>query len=161
MQRLGRNIDRYLGETIDLAQVIGDCLAAARSYGWSAEDIPAGLKPNLIALTRKCQGPRADSKRIYISAGIHGDEPAGPLAVRQLLQESRRSQCFKRFWKLAMRQTVAFESASDNREIGPALRERRLTEQPGQIRDQQSAKQAMPRQHDRERLMDGLINSSN
>src|SRR5690606_28686113 len=32
--------------------------------------------------------PRAEDRwapRIYISAGIHGDEPAGPLAVRQLV----------------------------------------------------------------------------
>ena len=29
------------------------------------------------------------SKRIYISTGIHGDEPGGPLAVLQLLQENR------------------------------------------------------------------------
>jgi hypothetical protein len=29
-----------------------------------------------------------DAKRIYISTGIHGDEPAGPLAARRLLQEN-------------------------------------------------------------------------
>jgi len=28
-------------------------------------------------------------RKLYLSTGIHGDEPAGPLAVRQLLQEDR------------------------------------------------------------------------
>jgi hypothetical protein len=32
---------------------------------------------------------RPDAPRIYISTGIHGDEPAGPLAARRLLQEDR------------------------------------------------------------------------
>ncbi len=31
----------------------------------------------------------AGVKRVYLSSGIHGDEPAGPLAVRRLLQENR------------------------------------------------------------------------
>ena len=30
---------------------------------------------------------RVEAPRIYISTGIHGDEPAGPLAARRLLQE--------------------------------------------------------------------------
>ncbi len=35
--------------------------------------------------------PKSDEggSRVYISTGIHGDEPAGPLAVRQLLQENQ------------------------------------------------------------------------
>lgn len=89
VERLGKNIDRYLGETIDLAAVLGDCLKAARGFGWTIEELPAGPKPNLIALTRKAPRPDKTSKRVYLSAGIHGDEPAGPLAVRQLLQENR------------------------------------------------------------------------
>ena len=32
---------------------------------------------------------RKPEARIYISAGIHGDEPAGPLAALQLIQENR------------------------------------------------------------------------
>src|SRR5690349_21005259 len=89
MQRLGRNIDRYLGETIDIAAVLGDCVGAARSHEWSIEEIAAGSKPNLIALTRKSTASAEQTRRVYLSAGIHGDEPAGPLAARQLLQENR------------------------------------------------------------------------
>lgn len=37
----------------------------------------------LIALTRRTPGPRP---RIYLSAGIHGDEPAPPLALLDLLE---------------------------------------------------------------------------
>lgn len=37
----------------------------------------------LLALTKRAPGPRP---RIYLSAGIHGDEPAGPLAILDLLE---------------------------------------------------------------------------
>jgi len=37
----------------------------------------------LLALTRRTPGPRP---RIYLSAGIHGDEPAPPLALLRLLE---------------------------------------------------------------------------
>ena len=89
IQRLGKNIDRYLGETIDIAAVLGDCLAAGRLHGWMLEEIAVGPKPNLIALRRKALDSNEDTRRVYISAGIHGDEPAGPLAARQLLQQNR------------------------------------------------------------------------
>ncbi|MDB6094070.1 MAG: hypothetical protein JWM32_1632 [Verrucomicrobia bacterium] len=36
----------------------------------------------LIALTKRTPGPRP---RIYLSAGIHGDEPAAPLALMEML----------------------------------------------------------------------------
>jgi murein peptide amidase A len=41
----------------------------------------AGLP--LIALTKRTRGPRP---RIYVSAGIHGDEPAGPLTLLSLIE---------------------------------------------------------------------------
>lgn len=37
----------------------------------------------LIALTKRTPGPRP---RIYVSAGIHGDEPAGPLAMVEMIE---------------------------------------------------------------------------
>lgn len=51
--------------------------------------MPAPPKPSLLALTRPAQVSSGTVARCYISAGIHGDEPAGPLAVRQLLQENQ------------------------------------------------------------------------
>jgi hypothetical protein len=88
-QRLCKNISSYLGETIDVEAVLSDCLAAAKTHGWSIEEIPVPSKPSLFALTRSPSGNTRDVSRIYISTGIHGDEPAGPLAALQLLKENQ------------------------------------------------------------------------
>jgi protein MpaA len=88
-QRLRKNISSYLGETIDIDSVLSDCLAAARAHGWSVEEIPVPKKPSLFALARSPSSNTNHRPNIYISTGIHGDEPAGPLAVRQLLQENQ------------------------------------------------------------------------
>jgi hypothetical protein len=88
-QRLRKNISSYLGETIDIDAVLSDCLAAAKTHRWAIEEIAVPSKPSLFALTRSPSGNTHDAARIYISTGIHGDEPAGPLAVRQLLQENQ------------------------------------------------------------------------
>lgn len=77
MQRLGQNKGGYRGETIDIQQVLQQIEQAAVGNNWLRDaDFPAWHRPNSSA--------RAN---IYISAGIHGDEPAGPLAALQLLQE--------------------------------------------------------------------------
>jgi hypothetical protein len=95
IQRLGKNINGYFGEKIDLASVMGDCVDAARAHHWMAEEIATQQKRNLLTLSR-ISGSSFDKIQavnrplhVYISAGIHGDEPAGPLAVRHLLQENR------------------------------------------------------------------------
>jgi protein MpaA len=85
VQRLGRNKGGYLGETIDIQQVLRDDLGAARQFGWQIEEIPVSDSLDLLAFRRLAQAPR---KKLYLSTGIHGDEPAGPLAVRQLLGEN-------------------------------------------------------------------------
>jgi succinylglutamate desuccinylase/aspartoacylase family protein len=104
-QRLGRNISGYAGDGIEVETVLKDCLAAAQAHGWSVGEVPAGLRPRLLTLTRLSSAgslvpsaadtsPATDplrggaKPRIYISTGIHGDEPAGPLAARQLLEEN-------------------------------------------------------------------------
>ncbi len=84
-QRLGKNINGYFGEVIDIGGVLADCLAAARLHGWSVEDISPPARPNLLTLRRLAKQPAA---HVYLSTGIHGDEPAGPLAVRLMLQEN-------------------------------------------------------------------------
>lgn len=94
MQRLGKNIKGYGGERIDIDAVLHDCLAAAQAHGWAIEEIHPDAKP-ILGLTRHSSritdhgSPHTPhAPRIYISAGIHGDEPAGPLAVRQLLRKN-------------------------------------------------------------------------
>lgn len=84
MQRLGRNHGGYNGETIDIAATLADIKAAATAAGWRQDKF--GDNPELFTFHRK---GHETARRLYLSAGIHGDEPAGPLAVRQLLRENR------------------------------------------------------------------------
>ena len=88
MERLGKNTGKYLGETIDIRAVLGDVRRAAEHAGWAREVFHKAGDFELVALHRKARGA-ANAKRMYISTGIHGDEPAGPLAALRLLQENR------------------------------------------------------------------------
>src|SRR4051812_28951415 len=57
--------------------------AAGRAAGFRVEPFgDVGGLP-LFSLTKRTPGPRP---RIYISAGIHGDEPAPPLALLELIE---------------------------------------------------------------------------
>ena len=84
MQKLDKNAGGYRGETIDIGAVLCEVGEAAAKNGWEADPISRDPGLELQAWRRGHSRPR---QRIYISAGIHGDEPAGPLAVRQLLRE--------------------------------------------------------------------------
>ena len=86
MQRLGKNIGKYFGEGIDIKRVMADVERVAGEHGWDAEVFLKADSLELLGLTRKVEKA---SNSIYISAGIHGDEPAGPLAMLRLLQENR------------------------------------------------------------------------
>lgn len=59
---------------------------AARAQGFRAERFGEAAGCPLFALTRRTPGPRP---RVYLSAGIHGDEPAGPLALLELIEAGR------------------------------------------------------------------------
>jgi protein MpaA len=77
----------YSGETIGIDAVQRDCVVAAQAHGWNIEEIHA--RPKLIlGLTRPAPREAPPALRVYISTGIHGDEPAGPLAARILLQDN-------------------------------------------------------------------------
>jgi len=90
MQRLGKNHDGYHGETIDVRAVLSDIAVAARQHGWTSEIFFEAGEFNLLALRRYPLSTinSQPSTRIYLSTGIHGDEPAGPLAALRLLQEN-------------------------------------------------------------------------
>lgn len=75
MQRLGKNVGRYLGETIDIQWFLQQIAQAAAGKNWVRDD-DFLRRPNSAARFN-----------VYISAGMHGDEPAGPLAALRLLQE--------------------------------------------------------------------------
>jgi protein MpaA len=89
VQRLAKNIGGYRGETIGLPKVLLDIDQAAAGKKWQRDLVPlpssTPVQPlDFVAYRRPVENPR---KRIYLSTGIHGDEPAGPLAAVQLLQD--------------------------------------------------------------------------
>jgi protein MpaA len=92
MQRLGKNVGRYLGDTIDIQQILRNIELAARRHGWTSETFYESNDLKMFALTRPAQHATRNTQHVYLSAGIHGDEPAGPLATLQLLQENRWPQ---------------------------------------------------------------------
>jgi predicted deacylase len=77
VQRLGKNIGGYRGETIDIGRVLQQISQAAAAKNWTRD-------PDFLAYRRSGSGAGI---RAYISTGIHGDEPAGPLAALRLLEE--------------------------------------------------------------------------
>ena len=88
MEKLGKNHGGYHGETIDIRAVLRDIKAAAQTHGWTFELFYKTGDLEVSALHRTCRD-EAKRRRIYISAGIHGDEPAGPLAALRLIQKNR------------------------------------------------------------------------
>jgi predicted deacylase len=88
--KLGKNIGGYHGETIDIRAVLREVRAAAQLHGWTYELFYKTGDLDLFALHRPALSTKnsQQSTRLYISTGIHGDEPAGPLAALRLLQEN-------------------------------------------------------------------------
>lgn len=89
MQRLGKNIGAYYGETIIIRDILRDLELAAQKHGWQSEVFHASDGFQWFALQRKPVQSSSRSFRTYISAGIHGDEPAGLLAALQLILENQ------------------------------------------------------------------------
>ncbi len=88
MRKLDRNHGAYHGETIEIESVLARVLAAARRHGWSVEALPVAGVGELYTLQRRPVirgGDGETARRIYLSTGVHGDEPAGPLALGELL----------------------------------------------------------------------------
>jgi hypothetical protein len=88
VQKLGKNWGGYHGETIDIHAVLHDIVDAAIVHGWTVEVLLTQSGFNVVALHRPGR-EAANQKRIHISAGTHGDEPAGPLAALRLVQGNR------------------------------------------------------------------------
>jgi predicted deacylase len=90
MRRLGKNQGGYFGETINLVEVLRDIEVTASAHGWRSEDFLHLGSLRLFALHRTGASrgvPHAH--RVYLSTGIHGDEPAGPLATLRMLRENK------------------------------------------------------------------------
>ena len=84
-----QNDDGYHGEKIDIRATLAEIKAAAPRHGWSSEIFHSQAGFDLSALTRRAAPKSAPATRIYLSTGIHGDEPAGPLAALRLIRENR------------------------------------------------------------------------
>ncbi len=90
-QRLDKNHGGYHGETIDIRATLREVETAAQKHGWDCAIFHQTSEFNWLALRRQPRSPLNSqlATRVYISTGIHGDEPAGPLAALRLLQENR------------------------------------------------------------------------
>ena len=86
VQRLGLNAGRYCGQTVEIHAVLREIETVAREAGWEVEVFLDHPEQRLFALSRRLSG---ESPALYISSGIHGDEPAGPLAILDLLRDTR------------------------------------------------------------------------
>jgi len=87
MKRLHQNHGRYNGDRPNIQQALGQIEQAAASADWERRPLqmPDQRQTTLGAYASLPPDPRA---HIYISSGIHGDEPAGPLAVLKLFQQA-------------------------------------------------------------------------
>ncbi len=81
----GRNQGRYCGDAVDIDALNESVLAEADRHGWTKEVFHGGKDCELSALRRTSGSGRA---KIYVSAGIHGDEPAGPATQLELLRQN-------------------------------------------------------------------------
>jgi protein MpaA len=98
VQKLGKNLGGYFGETIDIRAVLREVEIAAQKKGWLSEIFHEAGEFKWLALHRRPEATGRDQgARTYISTGIHGDEPAGPLAALKLLQEDRWPECAEIF----------------------------------------------------------------
>lgn len=66
---------------IDPAAFLREFRAEAGQRGFSARELASTAAGPVLAFTSSIDGPFS-----YLSAGIHGDEPAGPLAALELLK---------------------------------------------------------------------------
>jgi len=89
LKQLGKNHGGYHGETLDIRAVLAQVESAAQRHGWTAEIFCEHGGFKWFALRRTPSRITNHESRIYISTGIHGDEPAGPLAALKLIQENR------------------------------------------------------------------------
>ncbi len=74
----------YIGPALDVPRFFADLPGAAKAAGFVVEQFGAAAGWPLVALKRP--SANFEAPLIYLSSGIHGDEPAGPLALLQLMK---------------------------------------------------------------------------
>jgi protein MpaA len=86
VKRLGLNKGRYHGEGINVAEYLREFHAAAQTRGWSAQKFATIDSYELFGYQR---GHQSSRRTVYISTGIHGDEPAGTITLRRCIEQDR------------------------------------------------------------------------
>jgi predicted deacylase len=81
--KLEKNIGGYAGEKIDVRKLLADLDTVAHEQGWTKHVFHKNPEFEFPAYVRK-GAPSAP--KVFISAGIHGDEPAPPLAALELMK---------------------------------------------------------------------------
>jgi len=80
---LEKNDGGYFGETIAINDILDRTLTAAKEHGWITDIFPKSSELPLYGLRRIAENERLSA---YISSGIHGDEPGGPLALTEMIE---------------------------------------------------------------------------
>jgi murein peptide amidase A len=86
VKRLGINQGRYHGAGIDVAEYLREFHTAAAARSWRSEKFANIAGFDLHGYQR---GPENADRIVYVSSGIHGDEPAGAVALRRCVEEDR------------------------------------------------------------------------
>ena len=68
---------------IDVADYLSEFSVLAEQFGFSRQVLAEVDGHEIPAFVRQAEG----AARVYVSSGMHGDEPAGPLALCELLKE--------------------------------------------------------------------------
>ena len=76
-----------MSKRVNVDQLITEIKSAATAVGFTVETYGEVRGYPLLVCSRADDGSIKQPKQIYISSGIHGDEPAPPAALLQLLQE--------------------------------------------------------------------------
>jgi protein MpaA len=84
MESYNTNPEAFQVEPLDPAKILQEIHTVAQLNGWQRE--PAKNKSNDFFAYKRTS--TSAQKRVYISAGIHGNEPAGPMAILEMLKDN-------------------------------------------------------------------------
>lgn len=113
-RRAGKNLGGYQGERIDIWPLIAETERLAAQTGWTLDSLSLTEGCKLPILIQR--HPKA-KRNVYISGGIHGDEPAGPLCIRELLREGNWPSQFN-YWLIPCLNPAGFERNRRENEHG-------------------------------------------
>ena len=78
-----------MSNRVNFDQLIVNFRKAARATDFLVQQYGEAFGYPLLAATRTTKTHTSDGKNVYISTGIHGDEPAPPYALLELMQNDR------------------------------------------------------------------------